>query len=130
MKRKHRKINFGRLLNSFIWAFLFATLLVLLTPTPERDTGPPKGKINFDEFVSVPKTQKALYKYLNENGFTVDKDEFPIVIEVSKKQVEGNPSQVAKDIAQKAYELTGRDVKIILSTFGGKYIAQHSTEPR
>ncbi len=126
-KKKHR-IKFGAVAGRFMWALLFATALIMLTPTPERDTGaPPKIEVQ-ENYLATPTKYDRFRNYLKNQGFAITRDQLPLVIEVSKRQVEGNPTDIAEQLAEKGYRITGKKVKVILRTFGGKYIAEYNPE--
>ena len=129
MKRKRKKrVNWRGLLNQSLFVLLFATAMVLLTPTPERDTGPPKKVEITDDYLAMPSKQERFIAYIKERGFKIVNNQLPLLIEVSKRQVDGNPSDIANQLAKKGYDITGHKVKVILRTWGGKYIAEYSPQ--
>ncbi len=127
-RKKKNKIKIGPAAGKFMWALLFATALVLLTPTPERDAGPPKKIPIHEDYLATPTKYDRFRNYLKNQGFAITNDQLPLVIEVAKKQVEGNPTDIAEQLAKKAYKITGKKVKVILHTFGGKYIAEYNPQ--
>ncbi|MCD6419082.1 hypothetical protein J7M00_09930 [bacterium] len=127
-RRKKHRINIGPAVGRIMWALLFATALILLTPTPERDTGPPPKIEIKDDFLATPTKYDRFRNYLRNHGFAITRDQLPLLIEVSKRQVEGNPSEIAEKLSQKGYQITDEKIKVILHTFGGKYIAEYNPE--
>lgn len=111
-----------------MWAFLFSTALILATPTPERDTGVPQERPQVQSLLPTPRGYKKFIRYLTQNGYQIIRDDLPLFVEVKKRQVEGNPVDVASELARVGYEMTGERVKVILRTWGGKYIGEYRPE--
>ncbi|RKZ34289.1 hypothetical protein DRQ33_02495 [bacterium] len=126
MRKKKKEFSFKDLIRKSAWAFLIATILVLLTPTPDKDTSEKlDDRIDWNSFYSKPKGNEAFLKYLENQGYSITKNQLPLLIEIEKKQVDRNPNDVVKELAEIAHRMTGKSVKVILQTWGGKYIAEY-----
>ncbi len=128
MRQKRKRISVKDILSKIFWAILIATILVMLTPTSERDTGEKLPEVNPEEFYQKPKGNEAFLKYLQTQKYIIRKNELPFLIEVYKKQVDRNPNDVVEELAKVAHRMTGKNVKVILRTWGGKYIAEYNGE--
>ncbi|MCD6530907.1 hypothetical protein J7K99_00505 [bacterium] len=130
MPARRKKTAIGDVIKTVLWAFLLATVFVLITPTPERDTGVNETeKTEFTPIYQKPKGNEAFLNYLRNQGYKITRNNLPTVIEVYKKQVNRDPNEVVQELAETAYRMTGKNVKVILQTWGGKYMAEHSPAP-
>ncbi len=113
--------GFGKKLG---WAFLLGTFLVLVFPVSEADTGKEPVHVDINKVKQEPPSNERFVKYLKSNGYTIIEDRLPLYIEVSIQQTDKNPNVAVRELADAGCKLTGKSVKVILHTFGGKYIAQ------
>ncbi|MCD6595029.1 hypothetical protein J7L68_05060 [bacterium] len=126
MRRKEKNITAREIVSKISWAILIATILIMLTPTLERDTGEKLPEVDMDDFYQKPTGNTAFLHYIQKQGYTVTKNQLPILIEVQKKQVDKSPNDVVEELAKIAHRMTGKNVKVILRTWGGKYIAEYN----
>ena len=126
MRRKEKNITAREIVSKISWAILIATILIMLTPTLERDTGEKLPEVDIDDFYQKPTGNTAFLHYIQKQGYTVTKNQLPILIEVQKKQVDKSPNDVVEELAKIAHRMTGKNVKVILRTWGGKYIAEYN----
>jgi hypothetical protein len=123
---KKKRFNLGRLIGKLFTGIVLATIIVILTPSPEEDTGPPKVDINISTYIDKNKKYEEFVAYLTENSYIVKEDKLPLYIQVEKRQVDGSPEDIAKQLSKKGFEITGGKVKVILNTWGGKYIYEYT----
>jgi len=128
MKKKKEKSKVGIWFGKLVWGMLFGTIMVLFSPTPERDEGPPKVELPSDYGLAPSPCGRCtdFTEYLTKNGYEIIEDKLPTVIEVKKNQVGGNPPIIVQQLAKKGYEMMGSEIKVVLNTWGGKYIGEYS----
>jgi len=122
--KKPKENKFRPFLKRFAYAFLLATILVLISPTSEKDTGNRPQHIDIDFVSQKPPEYQKFVRYLKSQGYEIIQNNLPLFIEVSIKQTDRNPGDVVKELSRRGCQITGHKVKVILSTFGGKYISE------
>ncbi len=109
-----------------IAAFVLALILILLTPVPERDEGPPKFDNGIDKYLFQKPKPNEYLKFLRQSGYTITKNNLPESIEIEKQQVSGHPAKIAMELSKKGYEMLGQKVRVTLKTLGGRYTEEYS----
>lgn len=128
MRKKARKERTGfNFWQTLFWTIIVATVLIVITPSAEQDKGiSSRGRtpLTLEQKGAAKSTE--FIEYLQKNGYSIVQDNFPIFIEVEKKQVDGAPEIVVRQLAEQCYRMTGTPSKIILRTLGRRDIGQYS----